>query len=194
VQRSIFGQFINTAICNQCHGEGKVITDPCPGCRGSGIQKQKRRIAVRVPAGIGDGNVIRLSGEGEAGGRGGSPGDLYVAVLVARHEFFARDGDDIIYELPVNFAQAALGAEVEVPTLYGMSQLKIPAGSQSDEIFRLKGMGIAHLHRGGRGDQLVRLVVVTPQSLTKEQCRLFEELGKSLNPAKGRGRKAPPRP
>jgi molecular chaperone DnaJ len=184
VQRSLFGQFINTAVCSQCHGEGRIITDPCPECKGSGIQKCKRRIAVKVPAGVDDGNGIRLSGEGEVGGRGGSPGDLYVMLSVASHKFFTRDGNDVIYELPVNFAQAALGAELEVPTLYGKSQLKIPAGSQSGEVFRLKGMGILHLHRGGRGDQMVRLVVVTPESLTKEQRRLFEELAKSLTPAK----------
>jgi len=187
VQRSLFGQFINTTICNQCHGEGRLITEPCLECRGAGIQKRKRRISVAVPPGVDDGNGIRLSGEGDAGSRGGSPGNLYVVLSVARHEFFTRDGDDVIYELPVNFAQAALGAEVEVPTLYGKSQLKIQSGSQTGKIFRLKDKGIPHLHRSGRGDQLVRLRVVTPESLTKEQRRLFEELAKSLGPTKGAG-------
>jgi len=187
VQRSLFGQFINTAVCSQCHGEGRIITDPCRECKGTGVQRHKRRISVRVPPGVDDGTGIRLTGEGDAGLRGGSPGKLYVVLSVARHEFFTRDGDNVIYELPVNFAQAALGTEVEVPTLYGKSKLKIPAGSQTEKVFRLKDKGIPHLHRSGCGDQLVRLVVVTPESLTKEQRQLFEELAKSLGPMRRAG-------
>jgi molecular chaperone DnaJ len=184
VQRSLFGQFINTAICGQCHGEGKIITDPCRDCKGTGVQKHKRRISVRVPPGVDDGNGIRLNGEGDAGWRGGSPGNLYVVLSVLKHEFFTRNGDNVVYELPVNFAQAALGAEVEVPTLYRKNKLKIPPGSQTGRIFQLKDKGIPHLHGSGRGDQLVRLLVVTPDSLTKEQRQLFEELAKSLGPIK----------
>ncbi len=180
VQRSIFGQFINTAVCGECHGEGRVVTDPCNDCRGSGYQKQKRRISVRVPAGIDNGNGIRLRSEGEAGTRGGPAGNLYVVVAVGRHKLFTREGDDILYELPVNFAQAALGTEVEVPTLYGDSKLKIPAGSQTGKVFRLKDKGIPHLQRRGQGDQLVVLRVMTPESLSKEQRKLFEELYRSL--------------
>jgi molecular chaperone DnaJ len=187
VQRSIFGQFINTAVCGQCHGEGVLITDPCRDCKGSGFQKHKRHISVRVPAGIDDGNGIRLTGEGEAGSRGGSPGSLYVLISVKPHEYFTREGDNILYELPLNFAQAALGTEVEVPTLYGASKLKIPSGSQAGKVFRLKDKGIAHLHGMGRGDQMVRLRLVTPESLTKEQRKLFEELAKSLGQPKGIG-------
>jgi molecular chaperone DnaJ len=187
VQRSLFGQFINTAVCDQCRGEGRVVTDPCPDCKGTGVTKQKRRISVRVPPGVDDDTGIRLSGEGNAGRRGGSAGNLYVVLSVGRHDFFTRDGDDIIYELPVNFAQAALGAEVEVPTLYGNEKLKIPSGSQSGKLFRLKDKGIPHLHRSGRGDQLVRLLLVTPDSLSKEQRKLFEELAKSLWPIKRAG-------
>lgn len=187
VQRSLFGQFINTTVCSQCHGEGRIITDPCRDCKGTGIQKCKRHISVSVPPGVDDGNGIRLSGEGEAGSRGGAPGDLYVVLSVAKHEFFTREGDDVVYELPINFAQAALGDEVEVPTLYGQSKLKIPSGSQSGEILRLKDKGIPHLRRGGRGDQMVKLVLVTPESLTKEQRRLFEELARSLGSDKKEG-------
>jgi molecular chaperone DnaJ len=187
VQRSIFGQFINNVVCNQCHGEGRVITDPCRDCRGAGVKKQKRRISVKVPAGVDDGNGIRLSGEGDAGGRGGSAGNLYVVISVARHELFTREGDAVLFELPVNFAQAALGAEVEVPTLYGQSKLKIPPGSQTGKILRLKDKGIPHLRGSGRGDQVVRLLVVTPESLTKEQRQLFEELAKSLGTGKKTG-------
>jgi molecular chaperone DnaJ len=184
VQRSLFGQFIQSAVCTQCRGEGSIITDPCPDCKGSGFQKQKRRIAVKVPAGVDDGNGIKLRGEGDAGSRGGSPGNLYVMLSVAEHDFFIRDGDNVIYDLPVNFTEAALGTEIEVPTLYGDAKLKIPAGSQTDKVFRLKDKGIAHVNSHGRGDQLVRLRVVTPDSLNKEQRKLFEELSRSLGTPK----------
>ena len=185
VQRSIFGRFVSATICNQCHGEGSIIAEPCPECRGSGRQKHRREISVEIPPGIDDGSQLRLSGEGEAGLRGGSPGNLYVSISVQKHELFTRDGDDILFELPINFAQVALGTEVEVPTLYGKSKINIPAGSQTGKVFRLKGKGITHLRRGGRGDQLVSMSVVTPDSLTKEQRRLFQELAKTMGSAKG---------
>jgi molecular chaperone DnaJ len=180
VQRSIFGQFINTATCNKCRGEGTVIGEPCPDCRGSGFQKHRRHIMVSVPPGIDDGNAIRMTGEADAGYRGGSAGNLYVEISVTKHKFFTREGDNVIFELGVNFAQAALGTEVAVPTLYGDSKLKIPAGSQTGKIFRMKDKGIPRLHGLGRGDELVLLRVVTPESLTREQRKLFEDLAKSL--------------
>ncbi|MBI4267053.1 MAG: molecular chaperone DnaJ [Chloroflexi bacterium] len=183
-QQSLFGQFINIGVCSTCHGEGRVITDPCPECRGVGRLKQRRSLTIEIPAGVDDGAEVYVSGEGEAGLRGGSPGDLRVNLSVLKHEFFIREGDDIIFELPVNFAQAALGAEVEVPTLDGTGKFRIPPGSQTDKTFRLKGKGISHLHSNGRGDQLVRLFVSTPESLTKEQRKLFEELARTLGPAK----------
>ncbi|HTY81372.1 MAG TPA: DnaJ C-terminal domain-containing protein, partial [Dehalococcoidales bacterium] len=124
--------------------------------------------------------AIRMTGEGDAGYRGGPAGNLYVEISVAKHKYFTREGDNVIYELAVNFAQAALGAEVPVPTLYGETKLKIPAGSQSGRIFRLKDKGIQRLHGMGKGDELVVLRVMTPESLTKEQRKLFEELSKSL--------------
>ncbi len=182
VRRSIFGQFVNTTVCRQCHGDGTIVTEACPDCRGAGTQKHKRTISIEIPPGVDSNSTIRLTGEGDAGLRGGSPGNLYVTLSVRKHKFFTRQGDDVLFELPINFAQAALGTEVEVPTLYGPCKLSIPAGSQTGEIFRLKDKGIPHLRRSGRGDQLVRLLVVTPQSLTKEQRRLFEELGKTLGP------------
>ena len=184
VQQSIFGRFTNITSCAHCRGEGRIITDPCPQCRGTGKEKCQRRIMVKIPAGVEDGSRIRLSGEGDAGVRGGSPGNLYISLSVKQHEFFKRDGDDILYELPITFAQAALGTEVEVPILESSVKLKIPAGSQTGQVFRLKKKGIPHLRGGGRGDQLVRLLVVTPDSLTKEQRQLFEELAKTLSPAK----------
>jgi len=138
---------------------------------------------VKIPAGVDDSSQIRLSGEGETGIRGGSSGNLYVTLSVEQHEFFTRDGDNILYELPINFAQAALGTEVEVPTLDGKTKLKVPAGSQTGIVFRVKAQGIPHLHRSGRGDQLVVLIVVTPDSLTKQQRQLFQELASSLSSA-----------
>jgi len=181
VQQSIFGRFTNIATCPQCHGEGRIITEPCPRCRGTGREKRERRISVKIPAGVENGTQVRLNGEGEAGERGGPPGDLYVSLTVKPHELFIRDGDDIIYELPVNFAQAALGAEIEVPTLDGPTKFKLPPSSQTGEVFKLKNRGVPHLRGRGRGDQFVRLRVVTPKSLTKEQRRLFEELAEALN-------------
>ena len=180
VQRSIFGQFINTSVCTQCRGEGKVVNDPCPDCRGSGFQKHKRKIMVKFPPGIDEGNGVRLSGEGDAGVRGAAAGNLVVVVGVRKHRFFTREGDNVLCELPVNFAQAALGAEVPVPTLYGEMKLKIPAGSQTGRVFKLHDKGVPRLRGMGHGDQLVALRVITPESLSKEQRRLFEELSKSL--------------
>jgi molecular chaperone DnaJ len=193
VHQSLFGRFTHTTTCEQCHGEGRIITEPCPQCRGTGKEKHKRNITVNIPAGVDNGSQIRLSGEGEAGTRGGSPGNLYIALSVKEHEFFTRSNDDILYELPINFVQAALGTEVEVPTLEGKTKLKIPAGSQTGQVFRLKGKGVAHLHGSGRGDQLVTLFVTTPDSLTEKQRQLLQELGDSLtqanmpNPKKWKG-------
>ncbi len=189
VQASIFGRFTNIATCPRCHGEGRIITEPCPTCRGSGREKQHRKISVKVPPGVDNGNQIRLRGEGEAGTRGGPSGDLFVVISVIEHEYFKRDGNDIFYELPLNFAQAALGTEVEVPTLDDNSKLKIPAGCQTDTVFRLKNKGVPHLNGRGHGDQLVRVSLVTPESLNKEQRRLFEELADSLDPGKKKRRK-----
>jgi len=183
VQQSIFGHFTNITTCSRCHGEGSIITERCSQCRGTGKEKQRRSILVKIPAGVDDGFRVRLNGEGEAGSKGGPPGDLYVALSVQPHQFFAREDDNILYELPINFAQAALGAEVEVPTLDGETRLKIPAGSQTGEVFRLKGQGVPHLRRGGCGDLLVTLFVVTPGKLTKKQRQLLQDLGDSLGPA-----------
>lgn len=180
---TLFGRFVNTATCDQCHGEGRTITEPCPQCRGRGQEKHKRNTLVKIPAGVDDSNQIRLSGEGDVGTRGGPPGDLYISLSLRGHELFTRDGDDIRYELPIDFAQAALGAEIEVPTLDGKTKLKVAAGSQTGTVFRLKGKGFPHLHRGRHGDQLVTLFVVTPESLNKKQRQLLGELADSLSPA-----------
>jgi molecular chaperone DnaJ len=183
VQQSLFGRFTNITTCHQCRGEGRIITQPCPQCRGTGKEKHKRNISVNIPAGVDNGSQIRLRGEGDAGTRGGSPGNLYITLSVEEHEFFTRYNDDILYDLPINIVQATLGTEVEVPTLGGKTKLKIPAGSQTGQVFRLKGQGITHLHGNGRGDQLVTLFVVTPDSLSEKQRQLFRELGDSLSSA-----------
>jgi len=184
VQASIFGRFTNITTCPQCHGEGRIVTEPCPQCQGTGTEKRRRNILVKFPAGIDDGSQIRLRGEGDAGTRGGPSGDFYVSISVREHEFFIRDGDDILYEIPINFAQAALGVEVEVPTLDGNAKLKLNAGCQTGTVFRLKNKGIPHIRGRGRGDQLVAVSVVTPESLTKEQRQLFEKLTNSLDSPK----------
>jgi len=180
VQSSIFGRFTNVATCPQCQGEGQLITDPCPRCRGSGRERRRRTLSVAIPAGVSHGTRLRLRGEGDAGTRGGPAGDVFVDILVRPHERFVRDGDDILCQVAVNFAQAALGAEISVPTLDGEARLKVPAGTQSGTVLRLKGKGVPHLSRGGRGDQLVTVLVETPQKLSREQRRLLEELAASL--------------
>ena len=130
--QTLFGRFVNTTVCHQCHGEGRTIDEPCPECRGSGRKKQQRTMPVKVPAGVDSGTQMCLSGEGDAGTRGGPPGNLYITFSVREHKLFTREGDDIHYELAINFAQAALGAEFEVPTIEGKTNLKVPAGSQTE--------------------------------------------------------------
>ena len=180
VQQSIFGRFTNTATCPQCRGQGRIINDPCPHCRGIGMEKARHNILIKIPPGVANDNQIRLMGEGDAGLRGGSAGNLYVTISVLPHDFFVRDGDNILYMLPVNFTQAALGTEVEVPTLDGKSKLKIASGCQSGKVFQLKNKGIPHLNRSGRGDQLVTIRVVTPEKLSQRQRQLFQELADSF--------------
>lgn len=176
VQQSIFGQFVNVIMCERCRGEGRVITTPCEKCRGQGRVRNNRRVVVNIPAGVDDGINVRVTGEGEISARGGTPGNLYVILTVKPHPFFKRQGNDILYEMPISFAQAALGSEVEVPTVDGKTTtLKIPAGTQSNRSFRLKGMGVPVVHSSARGDEHVIVKVVTPTNLTPEQKRLLEE-------------------
>lgn len=187
VQQSFFGRFVNRVVCERCYGEGSIVTQPCSHCRGTGKERKHRKITVKVPAGVEDGSQIRLRGEGDAGMWGGPAGDLYVALSVKDHSYFKRDGNNVLSDLALNFAQAALGDEVEVPTLDGMFNLKIGPGAQSGQVFRLKGKGIPYAQRSGRGDQLVTVRVVTPDKLNGEQRRLFLELSKSLGKAKMSG-------
>ena len=180
VQQSIFGQFVNVATCDRCGGEGRVVANPCKACRGAGREERSRRLQVKFPAGIDDGAQMRLSGEGESGLYGGPRGNLYLDIAVKPHKTFRRDGDDLICDLELNIAQAALGEELEVPTLDEAESLRIPPGTQSGEVFVLRGRWVPHLRAHGRGDLLVRAQVVTPKHLTPEQKRLLAALAESL--------------
>lgn len=174
-QTTPFGRFVNVTTCNHCHGEGRIIKEPCPRCNGSGRIRKSRKIHVKVPAGVDTGSRLRISGEGEIGEKGASPGDLYIFIKVRPHKFFTRHGDDIICEIPISFVQAALGDELEVPTLDGKIKLKIPEGTQPGTQFRLKGKGIPHLRGYGRGDQHVKVNVVVPKKLNEKQKKILQE-------------------
>ncbi|HXV63987.1 MAG TPA: molecular chaperone DnaJ [Vicinamibacteria bacterium] len=171
------GFLVVSRPCGQCRGTGQIILDPCKTCKGSGQVAREREITLRIPAGVDNGSRLRRTGEGEAGTRGGPSGDLYVILHVKPHALFRRDGDDIYLELPVTFPQAALGAEVEVPTIDGSQGLTVPPGTQSGSVIKLRGKGVPRLQGSGRGDQLVVVNVVTPEKLTREQRELVEQLG-----------------
>jgi molecular chaperone DnaJ len=180
VQQSLLGSFVNVATCSRCQGEGTIITTPCTECHGRKKIRHTRTISVTIPAGVEDGTQLRLSGEGELGDRGGPPGNLYVFLSVQKHPLFLRRGTDIFLELPINFAQAALGDEVKVPTLEGEEKFTIPAGTQTGKVFRLRGKGVPHLRGTGRGDMLISTRTVTPTRLNDEQKDLLRQLGESL--------------
>jgi molecular chaperone DnaJ len=188
VQQSIFGQFSQVSSCPQCKGQGKTITHPCTHCKGLGRERRDRKIRVKMPAGIENAMQVRLTGEGHSGSNGGPPGNLYVEVNVTPHKIFQRHDTDILYELPINFTEAALGTTLEVPTLEAPENLKIPAGTQAGTIFRIKGHGVPYNSRTKRGDQLVIINVVTPRSLNKHQKELLEELSGTLDPASREGK------
>lgn len=169
------GFFVLQQPCPSCGGEGKRIVQPCPECRGYGTVRARRELEIEIPAGIEDGTRLRLPGQGEPSRDGGPPGDLYVDVMVKPHSFFHREDNDIYCEVPISFAQAALGAEIEVPTLTGRAPLKVPRGTPSGTLLRLKGLGVTDVHGRGRGDQVVRVVVHVPTKLTKRQEELLRE-------------------
>jgi molecular chaperone DnaJ len=179
-QQSILGSFINVSTCPRCQGEGEIVNTPCSECRGQKRVRVTRTISVKVPAGVDNGTQIRLAGEGELGTRGGPPGNLYVVLSVKPHRYFRRQDNNIILELAINVAQAALGDEVMVPTLEDEEKLVIPAGTQTGKVFRLRGKGVPYLRRNGRGDQLVIVQVAIPTDLNDEQKQLFKDLGKTL--------------
>jgi molecular chaperone DnaJ len=178
MQRTPFGIFSTRTTCPKCQGYGKIIKNPCPKCNGKGIIRKKKKIEVNIPAGVNTGNHLRLQGMGDAGELDGQAGDLFVVLFVEKHKFFKRDGPDVFAEIPISFAEAALGTEVDAPTLKGEVKLKIPAGTQSGTIFRLKGKGIKDLDSGKQGAEFIKILIETPQNLSKEQKKLFEELKK----------------
>ncbi len=174
------GFFTVTRTCPACHGQGQVVREPCPACLGQGRLQAERTVELRIPAGVDSHTRLRIAGEGEAGINGGPPGDLYVVIEVDEHPFFERRNSDLYCTIPINIAQAALGTELMVPTLNGEEKLKIPAGTQSGSVFRLKGHGLPDPHGGPRGDLFVHVRVLTPEKLSREQRRLFEQLAETL--------------
>ncbi len=187
VSRSVFGQFVNITTCQNCGGEGRVIKEPCTNCHGDGRVQGETTIKVTIPAGVSEGNYIPLRGEGNVGRRGGHAGDIIVVVEEEPHSVFTRNGDDVVLDLLVSFPEAALGADIEVPTLTGRARLKVEPGTQSGRILRMRDRGIPHLNSFGRGDQLVRVNVWVPGSLSAREKQLLKEMGDSpaMNPKEG---------
>ena len=179
-QRFQQGFFTVARTCGRCHGTGRIISKPCTTCKGEGRRTQERKLTVKIPAGIADGQRLRISGEGESGTAGGPPGDLYVFIEVAEHPFFRREGNNLSCEVPLNFTTLALGGNIEVPTLEGQESFKIPEATQSGTAFRLRGKGMPDVSGRGRGDLFFTVQAVTPKKLTKEQRTLLEQLGKVL--------------
>lgn len=185
-QNTPFGRMVNVTTCDRCHGEGKIVNTPCKDCHGKGKVRTKRKIQAKIPAGVDNGSRLRIAHEGESGVRGGPPGDLYVYIFVKPHKLFVREGNEVICEVPISFVQASLGDEIEVPTLDGKVKFRIPEGTQNGAIFRLREKGIPFLRGHGRGDQHVKVKVVTPQKLTEKQRQLLLEFaqlgGENVNP------------
>ena len=186
-QRSLFGQFAQVTTCPTCQGKGSTIESPCAICRGVGMERRNRKTLVNIPAGIQGGMQVRLTGEGNVGANGGPPGNLYIEVSVKRHELFEREDYDLLYSLPLNLAEAALGVEKEIPTLEGdNASLKIPQGTQPGAQFRIRGRGISHINNGRKGDLRVFVDIQVPQKLTSKQRKLLEDFAKSINPDFGK--------
>ena len=171
-----FFNMVTVGTCERCGGTGKVVTDPCADCAGTGLKDEPRTVSVKIPAGIENGTTIRVRGQGNSGPNGGPPGNLLIDVHVQEHDLFERHGDDVVYELPISFSQAALGCKVQVPTLDGKVQLTIPEGTQSGKVLRLRGKGLPHLNNYGTGDMLARIHVWTPTKLNSSEKELFHQL------------------
>jgi molecular chaperone DnaJ len=187
VTRTILGQMVNIAACQNCNGEGQVIKEPCLTCKGDGRVQGESTVKVTIPAGVGESNYIPLRGEGNAGPRGGPPGDLIAVIEEEPHQVFVREGDNVILDLLVSFPDAALGAEIEVPTLTGRAKLRIHPGTQSGMVLQMRDKGIPHLNGFGRGDQLVRVNVWVPKNLSAEERSLLKQLaqGENVHPRDG---------
>ncbi|MEM2099361.1 MAG: molecular chaperone DnaJ [Candidatus Bathyarchaeia archaeon] len=181
MRKSSFAMYVQVVPCANCKGTGAIIDSPCRNCRGTGLTKKHRKISIKIPVGIDEGYQLRLRGEGEMPQNGGQPGDLYVVVHIRPSKVFTRDGDDLLYDLQIGYPQAALGAEVTVPTLEGPATVKIHPGTQPGEVIRLKGKGMPHFGGYGKGDLLVRVGISVPEKLTPRQRILLEELARELN-------------
>lgn len=179
-QRTPFGVFQSTTTCPTCRGKGKTIENACHVCGGLGKEKVEKKLEIKIPAGVESGNQLRVAGEGEAGEPGAGHGDLYIRIYVEEHEIFTREGEDILTTVPISFAQAALGSEVDVPTLQGAASLKIPAGTQSGTTFRMRGKGMPILNSHSYGDEMVTVEIETPKKLSKKQQELLKEFDSSV--------------
>ena len=175
-QRTPFGLFQQTGPCPYCHGKGELPQDSCAGCAGEGLERTKKKIEISIPAGVEDGMRLRVSGEGEVGSADGPNGDLYVHVHVKEHKYFQRDGDDLHITVPISYTQAVLGDEIDVPTITGKATLKIPEGTDSETLFRMKEKGIPHLHHHGSGDQYVKVQISVPKKVTKKIKEALKQL------------------
>lgn len=181
VQRTMFGNFETVSECEVCQGKGKVPEEKCTDCGGTGVSKEKVVKKVKIPAGVDDGQRVRLGGYGEASSTGGPNGDLYIYIRVKPHPVFERMDNDIICEVPVSYAAATLGGEVEIPTLDGKLKMKVPSGTQNGKIFRLRDKGMPNPRGYGKGDQLVKIVVEIPTNLNEDQKELLKQFEDSLN-------------
>ena len=179
-QRTPFGTFSSATTCSACRGTGKVVKNPCSKCNGRGAILRAKRIKVKIPAGIDNGQIVSIAGEGNVGSNGGPKGDVYVSVSVRPHKIFKREGNSIYMDLPITFTQAALGDTIKVPTIDGPIDYKIPEGTQNDEIFTIKGKGMPNISGRGRGDQFVHIIVETPRALTQKQKELLRKFDESL--------------
>jgi molecular chaperone DnaJ len=179
ISRSVFGQFVNITTCSNCNGEGKVIDSPCKKCMGDGRIPDERMVKIDIPAGVVHNSYMTMRGEGNSGKRGGPSGDLIVVFQETPHDSFIRDGDDIVFDALINFPEAVLGAEVEVPTLTGKSMLKIEPGTPAGKLLKMKGKGIKHLNHSGAGDQIVRVNIHIPKKLSSKEKELLKELAGS---------------
>jgi molecular chaperone DnaJ len=191
VQRSVFGQFVTASVCPTCNGEGKTIANPCKKCSGDGRERGEQTVEVTIPPGVSTDNYLTLRGQGNVGPRNGPRGDVIVVIEVEDDARFERDGADLAFDLPVSFSQAALGQEIEVPTVYGGERIRVPAGVQSGDVITLRGKGLPQLGGGPRGDQHVRVHVWTPTELTAEQQELFRRLATLEGPGpNGEGKRS----
>ncbi|MCP4574303.1 MAG: molecular chaperone DnaJ [bacterium] len=181
VRQSLLGQMVTEGVCPRCQGRGEHIEDPCESCRGTGTVRGEETLEIKVPAGVSTGNYMELDGKGDAGGAGARKGDLRVVITVAEHELFQRHGDDVLIDVPLSPVDLMLGTQVKVPTLGGKVSLKVPAGTQSHKIFRMRGKGIPHVNHAGGGDQLVRVLAWTPEKLDKALKHRLEELRDDLS-------------